>query len=79
MEEAAAQLQVMLAGGLRDALKIGNVSARTYCLQAYAAVGDTSSAEQVTWPPNPGHMAPQPIIENRRKLSKREQVSIENV
>eukprot|EP00884_Botryococcus_braunii_P005660 jgi/Botrbrau1/15095/Bobra.0255s0008.1 len=47
MEEAAAQLQVMLAGGLRDALKTGNVSARTYCLQAYAAVGDTSSAEQV--------------------------------
>jgi hypothetical protein len=47
MAEASGRLQALLSGGLRDALKTGNVSARTYCLQAYAAVGDTSGAEEV--------------------------------
>jgi hypothetical protein len=47
MAEASGRLQALLSGGLRDALKTGNVSARTYCLQAYAAVGDTAGAEEV--------------------------------
>jgi hypothetical protein len=47
MAAAAGRLQQLLRQGLRQALADGNASARLHCLQAFAAVGDAASAEQV--------------------------------
>lgn len=47
MAAAAERLQQLLSQGLTQALRDGNASARLHCLQAFAAVGDAGSAEQV--------------------------------
>ena len=46
MQEAAEQLGALLRAGLADALRAGNGPARQHCLQAFAAVGDGTGAEQ---------------------------------
>lgn len=47
MGTAAQKLQALLSDGLAEALREGNASARAHCLQAFSAVGDAASAEQV--------------------------------
>ena len=47
MEEAGGKLRALLGAGLAGALRQGNTSAQAHCLQAFAAVGDAHSAEQV--------------------------------
>ena len=47
MEEAGGKLRALLRAGLADALRQGNAPAQAHCLQAFAAVGDAHSAEQV--------------------------------
>ena len=47
MKAGAGKLQELLCQGLAQALKEGNVSAHTHCLQAFAAIGDAAGAEQV--------------------------------
>ena len=48
MEEAGGKLRALLRAGLADALRQGNAPAQAHCLQAFAAVGDAHSAEQVS-------------------------------
>ncbi len=50
MDAAAQKLQALLSEGLAEALREGNASARAHCLQAFSAVGDATSAEQVLQP-----------------------------
>ncbi|BDA46634.1 Conserved oligomeric Golgi complex subunit 2 [Coccomyxa sp. Obi] len=47
MGAAAQKLQALLSEGLAEALREGNASARAHCLQAFSAVGDAVSAEQI--------------------------------
>ncbi|CAL8471248.1 g10790 [Coccomyxa elongata] len=47
MDAAAQKLQALLSEGLAEALREGNASARAHCLQAFSAVGDATSAEQI--------------------------------
>lgn len=47
MKAGAGNLQQLLSQGLAEALKEGNASARLHCLQAFAAIGDASGAEEV--------------------------------
>ena len=47
MEEASGKLRALLRAGLADALRQGNAPAQAHCLQAFAAIGDAHSAEQV--------------------------------
>ena len=53
MGAAAQRLQELLSEALAQALREGNAPARAHCLQAFSAVGDSVSAEQV-----PCHLAP---------------------
>ena len=50
MRAGAARLQQLLSEGLAQALREGNASVRLHCLQAFAAVGDASGAEEVQPP-----------------------------
>ncbi len=52
MGAAAKRLQQLLSDALAQALREGNSPARAHCLQAFSAVGDAASAEQV-----PAHAA----------------------
>lgn len=47
MKAGAGKLQELLSEGLAQALKEGNAPAQIHCLQAFAAIGDASGAEQV--------------------------------
>jgi hypothetical protein len=47
MGAAAHRLQELLSEALAQALREGNAPARAHCLQAFSAVGDAASAEQV--------------------------------
>ena len=47
MRAGAAKLQQLLSEGLAQALREGNAPARLHCLQAFAAIGDASDAEEV--------------------------------
>lgn len=47
MGAAAQRLQELLSEALAQALREGNAPARAHCLQAFSAVGDAVSAEQV--------------------------------
>ena len=47
MAAADAQLGALLAEGLQEALQRDDSSARRHCLVAFAAVGNTASAEEV--------------------------------
>lgn len=47
MKAGAGKLQELLSEGLAQAMKEGNMSAHIHCLQAFAAIGDASGAEQV--------------------------------
>ena len=50
MRAGAAKLQQLLSEGLAQALREGNAPARLHCLQAFAAIGDASDAEEVHLP-----------------------------
>ncbi|CAL5225977.1 g8779 [Coccomyxa viridis] len=47
MKAGAGKLQELLSEGLAQAVEEGNASAHSFCLQAFAAIGDAAGAEKI--------------------------------